>query len=42
MTFVKYLLKPFHFIVYNEWMGENGGAIVNIVADNFNGMPMMS
>jgi len=27
---------------YNAWMGQHGGAIVNIVVDNWNGMPMMS
>ena len=25
-----------------QWMGEHGGAIVNIVADMFRGMPMMA
>lgn len=27
---------------YHAWMGKNGGSIVNIVVDNWNGMPGMS
>ena len=27
---------------YNTWMRDNGGSIVNIVVDNWNGMPLMS
>ena len=28
--------------VYNQWMNENGGGIVNIIADMWKGFPMMS
>ena len=27
---------------HRQWMGENGGVIVNIIADMFRGFPMMS
>ena len=27
---------------YNVWMEENGGSVVNIVADNWNGFPLMA
>ncbi|XP_052090990.1 peroxisomal trans-2-enoyl-CoA reductase-like isoform X1 [Mytilus californianus] len=28
--------------VYNQWMNDNGGVIVNIIADMWKGLPMMS
>lgn len=31
-----------NFTVYNQWFHQNGGAIVNIIADMWRGFPMMS
>lgn len=32
----------YSFIVYNQWMKDNGGAIVNIIVDMSRGFPMMA
>ena len=29
------------FLAYNQWMENNGGVIINIIADMFKGFPTM-
>jgi hypothetical protein len=35
------LIKHFGFAAYNPWMQENGGVIINIIADMWKGFPLM-
>lgn len=32
----------YYFAVYHQWMAQNGGVIVNIIADMFRGFPVMA
>lgn len=38
----KFLLKKYNSIAYNQWFKDNGGSIVNIIADMWRGFPLMS
>lgn len=35
------LLADFKFAAYTQYMKENGGTIINIIADMFKGFPLM-
>lgn len=41
VQYIKLNFLGFFFLVYNQWMGEHGGVIINIVADFWKGFPGM-